>query len=64
MHILHILSLMILSVLSVGNCLTLARVGIIMISLNHGNIYWTYTVFKQDPILKEAPKNKGHIQEK
>ena len=31
--------LLILSVLLAGNCLTVARVGIIMISLNHGGIF-------------------------
>ena len=38
--------LLTLSALLVGNCLTVARVGIIMISLDHGDICLDYTIMK------------------
>ena len=50
--------LLIPSVLLVGNYLTLARVGIIMISLNHGNTYLTGTGMT---VLQLEKKEYGHI---
>ena len=49
---LQIVLLLTLSVLLVGNCLTVARVGIIIISLDHGSTYLKSTpsmVIKVDP---------------
>ena len=49
------LLLLILSVLLVGKCLTMARVGLIMISLDHGSIYSNNTIMAIAEMVLKLP---------